>query len=106
MVALLGLKGIEVNAKMTGHNTTTNRNWSWCGINLVHLNGRYINGLTPILLAAILKYKKSFELLVKDERVDLKATASVNGKMGGNGGMSEIFELQGFNENTQKMTTL
>jgi len=77
---LLGLKGIEVNTKMTSDGTIDANN-SWCGINMAHLNGKCFNGYTPIFVAAALQHKESFELLVQDQRVDLKATATVNGKL-------------------------
>jgi len=72
LVTLLRMETIDTNARFLKRSVNT-EGFSWCGFDMPSLEVDYsLPGLAPIMIAAAFKHRECFELLVQDDRVDLK----------------------------------
>merc|ERR1719319_1664113 len=74
VVTLLRIDGIKLNQTIGGVSCSD------CDLGGVFWGSSY-SGLTPIVIAAHKKHKETFELLVQDDRVNLKAVVKMLGAM-------------------------
>merc|ERR1719319_1172709 len=72
VVTLLRIDGIKLNQTIGGVSCSD------CMLGNVYFGLNY-SGFTPIMISAHKKYKETFELLVQDDRVNLKAVSPYGG---------------------------